>query len=82
AKDALRLLLKAGAGLALVDTPDVHKVEELLGQLRSQVSEDTFLSLAARVAKEAPEPIYGLDQAAWAAAIGKLAATTIDTQSG
>ena len=82
AKDALRLLLKAGAGLALVDTPDVHKVEELLGQLRSQVSEDTFLSLAARVAKEAPEPIYGLDQAAWAAAIGKLAAATNDAHSG
>ena len=75
-KDALRLLLKAGAGLALVDAPDVRKVEELLGQLRSQVSEDTFLSLAARVAKEAPEPIYGLDQAAWAAAIDKLAAQT------
>ena len=73
AKDALRLLLKAGAGLALVDAPDVRKVEGLLGQLRSQVSEDTFLSLAAGVAKEALEPIYGLDQAAWVIAVGKLA---------
>lgn len=73
AKDALRLLLKAVAGLALVDAPDAREVEGSLGQLRIQLSEDTFLSLAARVAKEAPEPIYGLDQAAWAAAIGKLA---------
>jgi tetratricopeptide (TPR) repeat protein/transcriptional regulator with XRE-family HTH domain len=74
-KEALRLLLKAGAGLALVDAPDARAVETLLGQLRSQLGEGTFRSLAARVSKEAPEPVYELTQAAWAAAIGKLAAS-------
>lgn len=73
-KEALHLLLKAGIGLALVDAPEIRAVEASLGQLRSQMSENTFHSLAARVSKEAPEPVYELTQAAWAAAIGKLAA--------
>lgn len=74
-KEALRLLLKAGIGLALVDAPEARAVEVSLGQLRSQLGEDIFRSLAAHVSKEASEPVYELTQAAWAAAIGKLAAT-------
>ena len=76
-KEALRLLLKAGIGMALVDAPEASAVKAILEHLRSQMSENTFLSLVARVSKEAPEPVYELTQAEWTNAIGKLA-----TQAG
>lgn len=72
-EDALYLLLKAGTGLALVEAPDAQKVEEMLGQLCPQLGEEAFLSTVMRVAKEAPEPVYRLNQAAWAIAIRKIA---------
>lgn len=71
-EQALRQLLGAGVGLALVPSADAYVMQEALGQLRNQMGEKSFLAQVRKVAAEAPEPAYELDQAAWAAAIQKL----------
>src|SRR5260221_9284884 len=68
-EQALHALLSAEVGLALVNSPDTSSVDEILRQVRTQMDESTFISIAERVAREPSEPAYGLTQTAWAAAI-------------
>jgi hypothetical protein len=58
-----------GVGLALVNAPDTSIVDEILRQLRTQIDESIFLSIAERVARQPPEQAYGLTRTAWAAAL-------------
>ena len=68
-EQALHAFLSAEVGLALVHSPDTSSVDEILRQVRTQMDESTFISIAKRVAREPSEPAYGLTQTAWAAAI-------------
>ena len=68
-EQALHALLSAEVGLALVNSPDTSSVDEILRQVRTQMGESTFISIAERVAREPSEPAYGLTQTAWATAI-------------
>ena len=72
--------LSAGVGLALVSAPDTSHVEELLGPLRAQLGSEAFLSTTRHVANEPPEPVYGLDQAAWAMAVHQVATANAHVQ--
>lgn len=75
-EEAQRLLLNAGVGLELVDSPEKRTVREMLAQVWTQVGETMYTLLVDSVASEPPEPAYGLDQEAWAAAVRKLAITS------
>ena len=68
-EQALHALRSAEVGLALVNSPDTSVVDEILRQVRTQMDESTFISIAERVAREPSEPAYGLTQTRWAAAI-------------
>lgn len=72
AEEALHLLLLAGIGLALVNSSDLQDVEEVLAQLYTQMGEDVFDAIVSNVAGEAPEVAYGLGQAEWGEAVGRL----------
>src|SRR5258706_273389 len=71
-EEAVGLLLRAGVGLTLVDAPDARVVEEVIGQVRTQMGENALHATVRRVAKEVPEPAYGLAQMEWTTAIRKL----------
>lgn len=71
-EQSLYLLLSAGVGLTLVDSPDAHHVKQALEQVRARIGENAFTSTARRAAKEPPELAYGLDQVEWAAAVQEL----------
>jgi len=75
-EQALHTLLSAEVGLALVNSPDTSSVDEILRQVRTQMDESAFISIAERVAREPSEPAYGLTQTAWAAAILKSSIQT------
>jgi tetratricopeptide (TPR) repeat protein/transcriptional regulator with XRE-family HTH domain len=79
-QQALGLLLKAGVGLAMVDSPASRSVQEKLAQVRSHMSESTFTTLLDRVANEAPEPAYEMAPDTWAHAIYSLAAYKSETE--
>ena len=68
-EQALPALLSAEVGLALVHSPYTSSVDEILRQVRAHMGKSTFLSIAERVARESPEPAYGLTQSEWATAI-------------
>ncbi len=76
-EEALHLLLRARVGLKLVDSPELHVVEEVIEQVRVQVGEDEFGSMLRQVAREAPELVYGLNQAEWGAAVRKQITRTL-----
>ncbi len=76
-EQALQCWLSASVGLALTNTPDVAHVEELLGQLRTQLGDAAWRSTARLVASEAPEPAYRLDQATWTSAVHQLASRIV-----
>ena len=71
-EQALRVLLGAGVGLALMNSPETSLVEEQLEHLRAHMDEETFLATVSRTTAETPEPAYGLDQVAWSTAIHAL----------
>jgi tetratricopeptide (TPR) repeat protein/transcriptional regulator with XRE-family HTH domain len=71
-EEALHLLLAAGVGLDLVASPGAHTLEKLLRQVYLQIGEEAFSAVARSAAQQAPESAYGLDQAAWSAAVQKL----------
>ena len=71
-EQALPSLLHAYVGLTLMNSPDAADVKERLGQLRTQIGEDAFLSTISRIATEAPESAYDMDQTTWATAVRKL----------
>jgi tetratricopeptide (TPR) repeat protein len=73
-EEALHLLLTAQIGLTLVRSPDASTIEKMLGQMRAQLGEDMFNSIARQVAGAVPEVAYGLDQGEWEAVVGKLSA--------
>jgi tetratricopeptide (TPR) repeat protein/transcriptional regulator with XRE-family HTH domain len=75
-EQALCILLNAGVGLQVMNSPDVLSVEERLKQLFSQMEKDTFLAMVRHMAAETPEPAYGIDQDAWNAAVWQLAKQT------
>jgi tetratricopeptide (TPR) repeat protein/transcriptional regulator with XRE-family HTH domain len=70
-EEALPLLLSARVGLKLVDSPELRVAEEAIEQARVQVGEAIFGNVLRYVAREAPEPAYGLNRAEWGAAIRK-----------
>ena len=72
-EQALPSLLHVYVGLTLMNSPDAADVKERLGQLRTQIGEDAFLSTISRIATEAPESAYDMDQTTWATAVRKLA---------
>ena len=59
-----------------MNSPDVADVKERIGQLRTQIGEDAFLSTISRITTEAPESTYDMDQAAWTTAVRKLMKNT------
>ncbi|HVB20801.1 MAG TPA: tetratricopeptide repeat protein [Ktedonobacteraceae bacterium] len=74
--DALPLLISANIGLSLMSAPETHAVEKILEQVRTQMGESAFIAATRQTLQEAPESAYGLDQAAWEAAIRRLTKLT------
>lgn len=71
-EQAESFLLRALVGLFLMNSPEMSAVAKHLKDLRAQTGANMFLSMVNAVINEAPEPAYGLDQAAWSTAIRKL----------
>ncbi len=72
AVEALPTLLSAEVGLELVEAPERRKVKTLIAQARTQIGETALRAQVNHLANEAPEPVYELTPAMWAASIQKL----------